>query len=282
MIDQSFRVFDRGPGPHEVVRAQPEVTDLVFVLEPEAVEDMPEKFDTGQGIGVVDLVADGRQIGAAFHPLARDMVSRRARRRILEGARVRRDRREQAVGDGLGDGPARFAQQAENKDPGGRLAWGHPVDVAEAGVARVMINVDQHLAVGDVLAHGSQPFVAGRVGGDHRVKRPPRPGLFEDLVRIEKAQFRRHRILVPANDILAAVDQGQGQTELGADAVAVRSQMADDADALQGPDGVDDPADDLRRRLHSFGRSFSICSSRAITRSPSTMESSITNRRVGV
>ena len=127
---------------------------------------------------------------------------------------VRRDRSEQAVGDRLGDRPARDFQQSKNQFAGGRFARGHPVHVAVARVAFVMVNVDENFPVRDMPANPAKALEARAIGGDDTVEFPPGLWLLKQSVGVEEFVFLRKEILVPTDDFFALVLERQREAEL--------------------------------------------------------------------
>jgi len=75
-------------------------------------------------------------------------------------------------------------------------------------------------------------------------------GRFNQLFGIKKCQFRRDRILVPAGDFFSGIDQGQRQTELGADTIPIGPNMPDHADRLAFLDRLYDAVNYLGMDLH--------------------------------
>ena len=99
----------------------------------------------------------------------------------------------------------------------------------------------------------------------------------------------RNRIFIPHRDFFAFVTQSEREAKLGADAVAVRADMADDAKSFVFLDDVENAINDLGMLFHdslvgplSVGEGFSNSSRIWRTRLPRTMESSTRNFNVGV
>lgn len=72
----------------------------------EVIVNVAQEADAGEGIGLINLVADLGEVGAAFHQLGGGVIGRGAGAGVLEGAGVGRDRGKEAVGDRRRDGPA--------------------------------------------------------------------------------------------------------------------------------------------------------------------------------
>src|SRR5262249_34341334 len=85
--------------------------------------------------------------------------------------------------------------------------------------------------------------------------------------------------LVPDGDFLAGVVEGEGQPELGADAIAIGPNVADDADRFAVANRLHDSPNDA---LHSETGDFSSSSIIWRTRLPRATDSSTTNRSWGV
>src|SRR5439155_16583728 len=118
----------------------------------------------------------------------------------------------------------------ENQLAAGRLPRRDPVDIGVAGVAFVMVDVDQEAAPGDARTDLSQAVETGGVRGDNAVKFMARFGLLKKAVGIEEVVFFREPVLVPTQDLLAFPEQRQGEAELRADAIAVGADVTDDTE----------------------------------------------------
>jgi len=114
---------DRNPGNDcfnleyvsNVPHAEPEVRDLIPMSQAEVAIDVPEQPGAGERIGLIDFIADPRQVGAAAHQFAGNVIGARARGGVLEGPGVGRDGGEETVCDPLGDGPLGDLQQAKDE-----------------------------------------------------------------------------------------------------------------------------------------------------------------------
>src|SRR6266516_543688 len=200
---------------------------------------------------------------------------------ILKRAGGGGDSGEQAVSDGPGDGPAGVLEQAVDQFAGGRLFGGNPIEVGITGIAGVVIDVDERLSVCDAVARYAQALEAGTVGGHDAIELAARVGQFEEFLRVEEGQFRGDGMFVPTNHVLAFVLQSQRQAELGADAIAIGPDVADDTDRVTFPDGLGDLQDDAGR-LHASDAGRSNSSMSCKTRLPRSKESSTTKRRWGM
>ena len=65
-----------------------------------------------------------------------------------------------------------------------------------------------------------------------------------------KSYFCGNAILIPADDFLPFVPQGEGEAELRAHAIAIRADVADDTERAALPDAFDDAVNNLWVRLH--------------------------------
>ena len=119
-----------------------------------------------------------------------------------------------------------------------------------ACVAGVMINVDELLAIGDARACVAEAFEAGAIGGDDAIKFLAAFRLLKEVVGIEEGKFLGHRILVPDGDLFSLVFDREGEAELGTDAIAIRPDVAEDAESAVAADFFDDPVDDFGVALH--------------------------------
>ena len=122
--------------------------------------------------------------------------------------------------------------------------------MAIARVARVMIDVDELFAIRDARAHGAKTLEAGAIGGDDAVKFLTAFGFLVKAVGVEKGKFLGHAVLVPHGDFFARGFQREREAELGADAIAIRPDVADDAKGLVLADFFENAVDDFRVTLH--------------------------------
>ena len=83
------------------------------------------------------------------------------------------------------------------------------------------------------------------VGRDYAVEVQSLFRFLQDAVRIEELVFLRHDVLVPANDFFAFIAQRQGEAKLGADAIAIGPNVADDAKGATVANAVEDAIDEL-------------------------------------
>src|ERR1051326_7243880 len=201
---------------------------------------------------------------------------------ILERTRIGRDGGEQAIGDGPGDGPVRRLEQTEDQLAGGGFPGGHPVDVAVACVAGMMIDIDEPFAVLHAFADLPHPFEAGRIRGEDAVESMAGRRRSDEFAGIEEGEFLGKRILVPADDLFALGLQSQSEGELRPDAIAVGADVAGDTQGPAGADGFEDAVNDPGMVLHEGDRERSISSMISSTRLPRATESSRTKRRRGV
>src|SRR5712692_6692299 len=281
VIDQAFRVVRPRAGAGVIRRFEPEVGGAVLVRQMKVVINVLEQAHARERVGLINLVADFGEVRATLDEFAGDVEGGRAGSRVLERAGVGGNGGEQTIGDGRGDGPVGGLQETENQFASGRLFGRHPVEVGVARVAGVVIDVDKQLSVLNVFPRLAEPLEAGAIRGNHTVKFASGPGRLINLVRVQKGQLGRQRVLVPANDLLFLVLQGQRQAQLRTNAVPVRPHVADDTEGLALANPVEDALDDAR--LHSTGEmDFSSSAMMASTRLPRTIESSTTKRSCGV
>jgi hypothetical protein len=250
VIDETFGVVGFGAGAGEVILLEPEVTDLGVVSEVEVVIDVAKEPDAGQGVGLIDLVANFGEVGAAFHKFTGDVVSGGPGGGVLEGAGVRGNGGEQTVGDGRRDGPFGGLQQAEDEFAGGGGVGGDPVLVGEASVAGMVIDVDEEPAFFDAGARGAEAVETGGIGGDDAIEDASGPGALDEVIGVEEGEFMGDGVLVPDDDILIFRLEGEAEAELGADAIAVWADVTDDAEGAALADGIEDSGDDLGLGLH--------------------------------
>jgi hypothetical protein len=146
----------------------------------------------------------------------------------------------------------------------------------------VVIDVYQHAALPDAVTNLAETLVAGGIHGHHAVELHAAARRADETAGVKERVLGRHGILVPAHHLLPQFAQGQGDGKLGADAVAIRPDVADDAEGAAAFDG-------LKNTLKGFGGHFhdsgSVCSSSSMisrTRFPRSIESSIWKRMWGV
>ena len=149
--------------------------------------------------------------------------------------------------------PSGFLDQAIDQFTAGGFATGDPVDVAEARITGVVVDVDQHLPVGDVFLRRAEALDAGGIDRDDAVEwTVDFSRRLDDLIRVEETQFGGHRILIPNGDFLAPLEQGQRQTKRRADAVAIRPHVAANCDGVALANHLKDAVNDLQScRFHS-------------------------------
>src|SRR5690348_3712775 len=217
------------------------------------------------------------------------MISAGPRGRILERTRVGGDGGEQAIGDSLGDRPAGDFEQAKNQFAAGRLPGRDPIEIGVTGVAFVVVDVDETVPPGNTGPHLAQSLETGGVGRNDAVELQPRLGLLNDMIRVEEFIFLRDGVLVPAHHLLALVLERQAQAQLRTDAIAIGTDVADDAEGFAFSNLIDNSIHDGKARFHFrhgysvvLGLDFSSSSIICRTRLPRTTESSMINFRVGV
>ena len=72
-----------------------------------------------------------------------------------------------------------------------------------------MIDVDQHLAIGDVFLRRAESLDAGGIDRNDAVERPVDfSRCLDELIWVKKAQLGGHRVLIPDGDLLAPLEQG--------------------------------------------------------------------------
>ena len=116
-----------------------------------------------------------------------------------------------------------------------------------------MIDVDEKLALLDAGGDVAESLEAGAVGGDDEIELFATFGFRNETFAVEETEFGRNGILIPDSDAFAFSAQGESEAELGADAIAIGANVADDADGAARGDVFEDALDDLRARLHSVG-----------------------------
>src|SRR5947208_2468772 len=127
MVDEALRIIGAGAGAGEVGFLEPKIGNLVLVREMKVIEDMPQEAHAREGIRLVNLVTDARQIGPAIHQFASHVISVRTRAGILEGAGVGGNSGEKTICDGGRNRPIARPEEAKNQLAGGGLAGGNPV-----------------------------------------------------------------------------------------------------------------------------------------------------------
>jgi hypothetical protein len=70
------------------------------------------------------------------------------------------------------------------------------------------------------------------------------------MVMVEERKFLRHPILVPNGDFFSFALQRERQSELRANAITIRPDMADDAKSAMGADFFKNAVNDFRVTLH--------------------------------
>ena len=118
----------------------------------------------------------------------------------------------------------------------------------------MMVDVDEESAVRDVVGDAAEAVQGGAVGRDDDIELVPRGGLAEAAVRIEEAELRRDGILIPDGDFLPGSFEREGQSKLGADAIAIGPDVADDADGARVLERGQDGFNDLWKVLHGAGK----------------------------
>jgi len=161
----------------------------------------------------------------------------------------------------------------------------------------------------NATAHFAQAFKTGSIRRDHTIEFVARFGFLKKMIWIQELVFLRIAVFVPTQHLFALVFEGERQAQLRPHAIAVRSDMTDDAEGAAFLDSVNDAVDDFRvwfhwqRRArrsgvrsckvhetvpreglpaHSVGLVFSSSSMICRTRFPRAIESSTRNLRVGV
>src|SRR5687767_11465162 len=146
----------------------------------------------------------------------------------------------------------------------------------------MVVDVDEDFSFLDGGSTFAQTFETCAIGGDNTVKFFAAMRPRHQAVGIEKSQFVGNRILVPAGDFLSFVLEGVSNGKLGADAIAIGPDMADDAKRFVFANFLDNAADDLGGGFHSGGEGLSSSSRISSTRLPRSIESSMINLSAGV
>ncbi len=102
------------------------------------------------------------------------------------------------------------------------------------------------------------------------------------MVRVEKGKLAGDAIFVPADNLFSLVLKGEGQSQLRADAITVRTHVSNHAKGSAITNTVEDAIDDFGLRIHSLGMDCSSSPMMARTRLPRAMDSSSMNRNCGV
>src|SRR5437879_2180876 len=113
-----------------------------------------------------------------------------------------------------------------------------------------MVNVDEKLSLFDAGANFAEPFETGRVGRDDAIKFHASFRLLDQTVGIQKLIFFRNPVFVPAMDFFAFVFVREGQSQLRTDAIAIGTNMPDDAYGMTFADAFYDAINDLGMRIH--------------------------------
>ena len=246
--------------------------------QPKLIEHVLHQSNPRKRIRLVDFIGDFRQVRAAFHQLAPHIISRGPRARILEGARIGRDRREKAISYLGSHRPIGAIQQPIDQLAGGWRARSNPIDVRVTRVAFVMINIDENSAIPDQFACGAKPLKTGAVGRNHTIERRVVFRVRQQLIRIQERQLARHWVLVPAGDLLALVPQSDREAKLRANAITVWPDVPNHANRIAGANLIQDPLNNPGRLHPSAGKLFSSSARISSTRLPRTTESSTTKR----
>lgn len=250
VIDKAFGVVRFRSCSGVVGFFQPEIGDLVVMYEAEIRINVLEQFRARKGIGLINLVANGREIGAASDEFRADVECAGTRRGILKRAGIGRNGGEEAIRDLFRDRPLGDFKEAENQFAAGGFAGRNPVHMGVARVAGVMVNIDELLAIGDAGTDGPETFKARAIRGDDAVKFLAAFWLLEEAFGIEEGEFLGHRVLVPDGDFFPLAFESEGKAELGTDAIAIRPDMADDAKSAMVADFFEDPVDGFGVTLH--------------------------------
>jgi len=115
-----------------------------------------------------------------------------------------------------------------------------------------MVDVDELLAVHHAGADGPEAFKAGAIGRDDTVEFVAVLRFLEKGIGIEEREFLRHAVFIPDGDFFALVFERERKPELGADAIAIGPDVADDAEGFMLADFFDDPVDDFGMILHQW------------------------------
>src|ERR1700719_1141694 len=116
-----------------------------------------------------------------------------------------------------------------------------------------MVYIDEQFALGDGRGHRAKALEAGGIGSDDAIEFGAAPGFLKKLVGIKELILLRNDIFVPAHDLLSFIPQGQREAELRADAVAVGTDMADDAKRAVATNSFDDAVNDFGVGFHLKG-----------------------------
>src|SRR5690349_4185219 len=176
--------------------------------------DMFQQTGARERVGLIDFIANFREVCAAPDQFSGDVISAGTRARILEGARVSGDSSEKTISDRLGDRPFGNREEAEKQFARRGLACRDPIEVGVAGVALVVIDVNEELAVSDTRRNRTEALETGGIRGNHAIEFRAALRPLKEAVRVQKLVFLGNRIFVPANDLFALVLQGHSQTEL--------------------------------------------------------------------
>ena len=146
----------------------------------------------------------------------------------------------------------------------------------------MVVDVDQHFAVLGGFANFAEPFETGGVRRNDTVEPPAGRRRLDQILRVEERELLRHAVFVPADDSFALALERERQAELGADAIAVRTNVARDANGFAPGDAFKNPVDDPGMGFHEGGWDRSISSRISNTRLPRSTDTSSSNRSLGV
>src|SRR5436190_2736919 len=93
----------------------------------------------------------------------------------------------------------------------------------------MMIDIDEHFAIGYAPSHFPESVEARRIGCNNTVEFDASFGLLKKMLWIEKLVLLWQPILIPTDHFLSFAPKSMSQSELRANAIAVGTNMADNA-----------------------------------------------------
>ena len=114
----------------------------------------------------------------------------------------------------------------------------------------MMIDIDEDFSIGDAPSHFAEPVEARGIGCNNTVKLDTRFGLSKKMLWIEKLVLLRQSILIPADYLLALGTKSKSEPELRANAIAIWTNMSDDAKRPMFANDVENLINDFRMWFH--------------------------------
>ena len=249
---RDHRSFDGAQVVDDPLRVRLGCPDLGEVVLPQVRDDEPaarvhlrplERAREELQLRELDVLVDGLEdlvpVGAGLDQVGREPKRLRARVRVLEASGVGDERDVERLGDLGRDLDAEVGEEVGHDLARRGRVGDDQVDVAEARVVVVMVDVDRERRALEDRGIGPEALLLRAVDGEEHALRVVGRRLAMDAVELEKRVLARKRSLARDEHlaVLPQLPQGEVRREKRPERVTVRVLVRRDEEAVVVPDG---------------------------------------------